>query len=118
MSYLTKARERVTSHNLTQTGVLYRNTQTLGSYGETIQTPVVAGTLVCQIAKQMSAGSGVLDALEQIGEFNNYVLTVRHDADIRADDAIEIEGNLYTVMSLADDHNFRVARRAYVRRKN
>lgn len=47
---------------------------------------------------------------------SHFLLTVPFDAPLAAEQRVELSGGIYRVLTLADTHSWRVARRAYVLR--
>lgn len=100
---------------LPDTATLYEAQRVMDGAGgfSTTWVPVAGGTVPCRLdplyyREQLSdaAGQAVLEA--------NFVLTMPHDAPIAAHQRVEINGALYHVLTMADVHSWRVARRAYL----
>lgn len=81
----------------------------------TTYVPVAGGAVPCRLDPlfyRMSATE--LGGMEVTTA--HFLLTVPHDAPLEADQRVEISGALYRVLTLADMHSWRLARRAYVLR--
>jgi hypothetical protein len=113
---LTRMRDQITNF-LPDTCTLYAVEQVSDGAGGTTDTwtPVEGGTVNCRLDPLLFRDMPQ-DIFGREAIAAQFTLTVPYDAPIAAHQRVELNGDTYEVQSLADDHSWRVARRAYVSR--
>lgn len=101
------------------TGYILRGVSgSVDSYGFPVILPIgTAGTTIAHLAPDLGASRAADIQGGQQGDINYYWLTVPYDTDLRVHDKISIGSDEYAVLSLADDHPLRAARRALVSKR-
>jgi len=72
-------------------------------------------SVVCRLAARNVAGSDQLEG-DQFKAVTSWVLTVPYDQVVTVQNRVVIGGDTFEVESLQDDHDYRTARRLYLRR--
>lgn len=75
---------------------------------------VTGGTVSCRIDPLGSSAAADAVIASQEAITTHYQLTVPHDAPIAQNNQVEINSDVYEVVSLYEDHSWRVSRRAIV----
>lgn len=113
---LTRMRDQIT-HFLPDTCTLYEVQRVSDGAGGTTDTwsPVEGGTVGCRLDpvlfREMPHDIAGREAIA-----GNFILTVPYDAPIAPHQQVQINSDTYEVQALADDHSWRVVRRAYLSR--
>ena len=111
-------RENITDM-LPDTCIILRNTLAApDSRGFSDPSHVAVGTIICRVDPfNKQRDSNLLGT--EFGSFRVanrawYNLVLKHDADIQNADNVQINGNVYEVLRLLDDHSLRIVKRALI----
>lgn len=87
----------------------------VNSFGEYVPSMTVQGTVDCRLDPLRQRGD-VVKAAAQETLVAEYVLTLPYNAPVGADYQFVIGGDTYQLITMADDHSWRVSRKLYVSR--
>jgi len=86
-----------------------------GGWSET-WAAVSGGTVLARLDPVRSTGSGIITVPGREGLIVNFQLTTEWDAPLAVNRRVTIDGNVYEIVQLTDDHSWRVSRRALLSR--
>ena len=101
---LSWARSYILENMLPGTAIIKRNTPSVNSYYEAVETFAADGTVACRLDPFNKQDSKQMAGERDAGR-NWYRLTVPYDVDVQADDVIAVGGEDYSIIQLHEGHS-------------
>lgn len=104
-------RAYITDNMLPDTAVIKRDSGSVNSNYEYVESSAAVGTVACRLDPFNRAdSSGIIAEADKTKSY--YQLTVPHDTDLRANDTVTVNSLEYTVYLLRDEHSHNFTVRA------